>query len=54
MQKTLGGIYAATKHANDNNEIISIHVNVINVDNFLESIYHHEAPFVNLSDIPTL
>jgi len=54
MQKILGGDYVANEHASDNNEIISIHVNVINLDNFFLSIYHSETPFVNLSNIPTL
>jgi hypothetical protein len=54
MQKILSGDYVANEHTSDHNEIISIHVNVINLDNCLESIYHHEAPFINLSNIPTL
>jgi hypothetical protein len=54
MQKILGRDYVANEHASDDNEIISIHVNVINLDNFFLSIYHCEAPFVNLSNIPTL
>jgi hypothetical protein len=54
MQKILGGDYVANEHASDDNEIISIDVNVINLNNYLGSIYHHETPFVNLSNIPTL
>jgi hypothetical protein len=54
MQKILSGDDVANEHTSDDNEIISIDVNGINLNNFFKNIYHHETPLVILSNIPTL